>query len=171
MEIQRFLQFRLRGYELVWFWGSCFLSRMKMGRDYQMKISGLKLTPSCLRVRVPVWDYLEGWVSLLQDVAKGTLDHSTPPHPPHGRVLSTLWCWSSPEIQTFLDTPQAMTPQLVASPGSCTTLQSTQNTRSAAGKKCKTFWGTVSLKRLSGECRSSWCAPEPLSLTLFPGWG
>ena len=63
MEIQRFLQFRLRDYELVGFWGSCFLSRMKMGRDYQMKISGLKLTPSCLRVRVPVWDYLEGWVS------------------------------------------------------------------------------------------------------------
>ena len=61
--------------------------------------------------------------------------------------------------------------QPVASPGFCTTLQSTQNTRSAAGRRWKSSWGTVSLKRLNGECKSSWPFSEPFSLPLLPGWG
>ena len=93
------------------------------------------------------------------------------PHGPYCEGSVHLWCWSSPEIQVFLDATQAMTPQPVVSPGSCTTLQSTQNTRSAAGKRCKTFWGTVTLKRLNGEFKTSWPFSEPLSLAPLPGWG
>lgn len=140
MEIQRLLQFRLRDYELSVILGILLSLRMKMGRDYQMKISGLKLTPSCLRVRVPVWDYLESWVSLLQDVAKGTLDppNPSPSHSLWENLLSTLWCWSSPEIQTFLEVfLRPWHHSWVVSPGSCTTLQSTQNTRSAAGRSAR----------------------------------
>ena len=61
-----------------------------MGRDYQMKTSELKLTPSCLKVRVPVWGYrkrknlLNGpWATLsLPILSKGL----------NARELSVLWC-------------------------------------------------------------------------------
>ena len=65
-----------------------------MGRDYQTKTFELKLTPSCLKVRVPVWNYTERWVSPpTQELGKWALNHAIPTHPPMGlkvRVLFTL---------------------------------------------------------------------------------
>ena len=61
-----------------------------MGRDCQRKISELKLTPSCLKVRVPVWDYRRGknllnepWATLSLPILSGGLNV---------RELSVLWC-------------------------------------------------------------------------------
>jgi hypothetical protein len=74
-------------------------------------------------------------------------------------LLSTLWCWISPGTQACLDVPQAMTPQPVVSPGSCTIWQSTQNTKSIAGRRYRSSWGTETLQSSNGECRSSCPVP------------
>ena len=72
-----------------------------MGKDCQMKISELKLTPSCLRVRVPVWDYrgdhvVDHVVPPLQELGVWTLNYvpclSILPLVFSVKVLSTLWC-------------------------------------------------------------------------------
>ena len=137
-----------------------------MGRDYQMRTSEPRLIPSCLRVRVPVWDHRGGGSHHPRDLAGGSL--ATPscsilPTLPEGlniRVLPTSGAQAA-QTPNLSDASQAMTPQPAACPGSCTTSHGTQNTRSAAGRRCNSSWGTGSLKRLSGECRFSWLFLSP----------
>ena len=73
-------------------------------------------------------------------------------------TLSVAWIQTPLPCLQFL---QVMIPQPVCSPGSCTTWRGTQNTRSAADRRCRSCWGTASLQRLSGEHINILMSPSP----------
>ena len=60
-----------------------------MENGCQTRTSELRLTPLCLRVSIPVWDYGGGQGSVQsQGLAGLALDHPIPPHLPHPPLRS-----------------------------------------------------------------------------------